>query len=396
MVQALGFVCGILVIRLLPVEEYAWYVLANTMLGAMTVLSDGGISAGVMAEGGKVWQDKEKLGVVLATGLDLRRKFAIGSLVIFVPILLSLMTYHGASLLVAVMITISIIPAFYAALSDNLFQIPIKLHQAIPQLQKNQVNVALGRLVLNAALLFLFPLTAVAIIANGIPRIFGNYRLSSISAQYAIIDVKSDYKIRKEIIKVVKRMMPGVAYYAASGQITIWLISIFGNTTSIAQLGAIGRVSALLSIVNALLVTLVVPRFSRGNKKTRELRSIFFKSQISLVLILLLFLIFTKLTAPYILWVLGSQYKHLEIELMLAVLAACILMLSGLTFSLSTSKGWVLHPIWSIGLNIITLVVAVNLFNVSTLLGVLYLNLFVALIQYLMNSSFCFWKINTI
>ncbi len=65
-VQAVGFASGILIIRLLPVQEYAFYTLANTMLGAMTVLSDGGISTGVMAQGGKVWEDKLKLGKVLA------------------------------------------------------------------------------------------------------------------------------------------------------------------------------------------------------------------------------------------------------------------------------------------------------------------------------------------
>ena len=46
-VQAVGFISGILVIRLLPVQEYALYTLANTMLGTMTVLSDGGISTSV-------------------------------------------------------------------------------------------------------------------------------------------------------------------------------------------------------------------------------------------------------------------------------------------------------------------------------------------------------------
>ena len=79
-VQILGFASGILIIRLLPVQEYALYTLANTMLGTMTVLADGGISTGVMSQGAKVWQNKVMLGKVLATGLDLRRKFAIFSL----------------------------------------------------------------------------------------------------------------------------------------------------------------------------------------------------------------------------------------------------------------------------------------------------------------------------
>jgi O-antigen/teichoic acid export membrane protein len=135
-VQAVGFLSGILVIRLLAVEEYALYTLANTMLGTMTILSDGGISTGVMAEGGKVWQDRKKSGVVLTTGLDLRRKFAIVSLIISIPVLGYLLLHNGANWITTVLITASLIPAFYAALSDGLLQIPVKLHQAIPPLQK--------------------------------------------------------------------------------------------------------------------------------------------------------------------------------------------------------------------------------------------------------------------
>ena len=96
-VQAVGFICGILIIRLLPVQEYALYTLVNTMLGTISVLADGGISSGVMAQGAKVWQDKEKLGEVLATGLDLRRKFAIGSLLISVPILFYLLIHKNTA-----------------------------------------------------------------------------------------------------------------------------------------------------------------------------------------------------------------------------------------------------------------------------------------------------------
>src|SRR5690349_4585514 len=66
LVQGAGLICGILIIRLLPTNEYAFYTLANTMLGTMTVLADGGISTGVMAQGGKVWQSKAELGTVLS------------------------------------------------------------------------------------------------------------------------------------------------------------------------------------------------------------------------------------------------------------------------------------------------------------------------------------------
>jgi len=131
LIQALGFASGILVIRLLPVEEYALYTLANTMLGTMTILADGGISTGIMSQGAKVWQDKEKLGAVLATGLYLRRKFAVGSLLVATPVLMYLLLHNNASWLTTLLIVGALIPAFFAALSDSLLEIVPKLHQDI-------------------------------------------------------------------------------------------------------------------------------------------------------------------------------------------------------------------------------------------------------------------------
>ena len=158
-VQLTGFISGILIVRLLPTQEYALYTLANTMLGTMTILSDSGIANGVMAEGGKVWQDKEALGVILSTGLTLRRKLGIISLIVTLPILAYLLLTHGASWVATALILAAIIPAFFAALSDSLLEIIPKLHQDIKPLQRNQAEVSLGRMALSGLFIFAFPLT---------------------------------------------------------------------------------------------------------------------------------------------------------------------------------------------------------------------------------------------
>lgn len=148
LIQGLSFVSGILIIRLLPTSEYGLYTLANTMLGTMLILADGGITTGVMAQGGKVWQSKEDLGRVLATGLDLRRKFAIISLLVAMPALLYLLRHHGASWLMSVLIAASLIPAFFTALSGTLLEIVPRLVQHVVPLQKIQVWGNAGRLLL--------------------------------------------------------------------------------------------------------------------------------------------------------------------------------------------------------------------------------------------------------
>src|SRR5690606_27416369 len=147
------------------------------MLGTLTILADGGIATGAMALGGKVWKDKEKLGAVLSTGMDLRRKFAVGSLLLATPVLVYLLRNHEASWLMTVLITLSLIPAFFTALSGTILEIPLKLKQDVKPLQKNQVEVNAVRLGMLLLTIFIFPWAYIAILAAGIPQIWANWQL---------------------------------------------------------------------------------------------------------------------------------------------------------------------------------------------------------------------------
>lgn len=392
-IQGLGFISGILIIRLLPVEEYALYTLANTMLGTMSVLGDGGISTGVMSQGGKVWQDPKKLGSVLITGLHLRRKFAIVSLAISLPILIYLLLHNGANWATTILIVLSIIPAFYAALSDSLLEIIPKLHQSIFPLQKNQVGVAIGRLILTSLTIFIFPWTFVAILASGIPRLYGNIKLKKISDEFVDSNQLLDYHIKKEILIVVKRVLPGAIYFSISGQITIWLVSIFGNVTSIAQLGAIGRLAMLLGLFTTIFSTLLIPRFARLENDSRLLMNRFIAILALLMLVFTGVIIMFLLFSEQVLWLLGENYTNLSYELILYVISSCLGILTGIIFSLGSSRGWILNPYLYIAISIISIVIGAIIFNISSLIGILLFNIFVSGIQALIYLIYTLIKI---
>lgn len=395
-VQAIGFVSGILIIRLLTVDEYALYTLANTMLGTMTVLADGGISTGVMSQGARVWQDKEKLGSVLATGLDLRRKFAFASLIIATPILIYLLLHNGASWLTSVLIVTSLIPAFFAALSDSLLEIVPKLHQNIVPLQKNQVVVSFYRLFLTGLTIFVFPWTFVVILVSGLSRIYGNIELRKIAYEFVDKNQQSNPMVQVEILKLVKNILPGSIYYCISGQITIWLISFFGKSEAVAHLGALGRFTVLLSLFTAIFGTLVIPRFARLIEKKELLLRRFFQILFSLIILLCFFVSLVNLFSKQLLWVLGSSYSGLESELVLSIVGSCISLIAGFSFSIYTSRGWVINPIISISISLISICLGVYLFDMATLNGVLIFNIFLATIQLVINSGYCIKKIISI
>src|SRR6185503_7985331 len=86
-VQLLSFCSGILIIRSLTQQEYAYFTIANTMQGTLNLLADIGISAGVISIGGRVWQERHRFGALIRTGLKLRKRLALVAAAVVIPVL---------------------------------------------------------------------------------------------------------------------------------------------------------------------------------------------------------------------------------------------------------------------------------------------------------------------
>ena len=393
LVQGLGLLVGVLIIRLLPKEEYAFYTIANTMLGTMTVLADGGINNGAMAAGGEVWQDRYGLGKVLRTSIHMRKKFAVYSLIVTIPILIYLLNKQDAPWTSILLITLALIPSFWAALSDSLLQTVPKLHQAIPPLQKNQLLVSLMRLFFSGVFVFLFPFTFIAVLGNGIPRLIGNFRLHKIAAPFIDEAAPVDKKIEARIMRIVRRTLPGPIYYCISGQITVWILSFFGNTGSIASVGALSRLAMVLTLISTVVSTLVIPRFSRLKPVRSNLLKKYILIFLGLSVVLLIFIAVTYGCSDWILLILGDKYKGLNFELVLTIIGSAFSLLSGVAFGLYSNRGWVIHPVVMIMVNLISIILFVNVMDVTSLVGVLQFNIAINMISFLMNFIFGFFKI---
>ncbi|WP_243409659.1 MATE family efflux transporter [Pontibacter virosus] len=370
--------------------------MANTMLGTMIVLADGGIANSVMAQGGKVWRDRDKLGTVLATGYDLRKKFAIGSLLIAVPVLLYLLRHHQASWLMSCLVVLSLIPAFFTALSGNLLAVGPVLHQAILPLKKNEIIASAARLVLLVVTLFIFPWAFVAVLIAGIPQVWVNIRIRKMTNQFADWSKQPDKEVRDNILAFVKRIIPGSIYYSVSGQLTVWLVSIFGSTIALAQIGALGRLSMILGFVSALFGTLIVPRFARLEACKKMLLSRFLQLHGGLLIFFMTILLATSAFPEELLFILGSSYAGLSKELVLSVAVSCSSLAAGFLFSIAASRNWAINPLVSIPLTLVAIVSSLLLIDISTLAGVLKFNLFVSASEVVMYFTYCVLKINKI
>ena len=383
-VQAVGLINGILIIRFLPTNQYALYTLANMMLGTMILLADGGITDGVLSQGGKVWKNPQKLGSVINTGLELRKKFTLVSLGIVIPVLFYLLHHHGASLLVATLIVAALIPAFFAALSGTILEVGPKLHQDIKPLQKTQVALNGGRFPLLVISLFLFPWAFVAVFISSLPQIWANTRLRKISRHYVDRSQAVDPKARKEILKIVKRTLPGAIYYSFYGQISGWLISIFGSTEGLAQVGALSRLVMVLNVLSSLFGILIVPRFARLAENRKLLLKRFFQIEGFLILLSAFIVYIVTIFSSQFLFILGKQYASFNTEIIIITASSCIAMVMGITYNISVSRGWILPPVILISGNVIVQVILLYLMDLSKTQNVLWFSVMNNAVAFLM------------
>jgi O-antigen/teichoic acid export membrane protein len=387
-VQAIGFLSGVLVIRLLPTHEYALYTLANTMLGTMTILANGGIANGVMSQGGKVWQDKQKLGAVLVTGMQLRNKFAVFSLIVTIPILCYLLRKHDASWLVIGLLVLSLIPVFFTSISGTLLEIAPKLQQDINSLQKVQVITNVIRLALLSLTLFVYPFAAVTIACAGGSQLWSNWRLRKISNRHADQSQPVNPVVHKEILIIVKRTMPSSVYYCISGQITVWLISIFGSTEAVSQVGALGRLAMLLNIVSVVFGTLIAPRFARLHDNRKLLITRFLQIEVAFFVLSIGIVAFVWLFPMQTLWVLGEKYSNLQFEVILMSIGSCMGLMYGSAFSLCLQRGYVMSPTIDIAITLVSQILLICIIGYSSVQDILTYSIGNGVIQFIMWSSY--------
>jgi len=392
LVQVLGLLSGIAIIRLLPTTEFALYTLANAVLATIMVLADSGIGAGILASGGRVWQNPKALGSVVKAGIALRKRFALITLMIALPVLWCLLLRHGANWLMALGILFAIIPAFFASLSDTLYELPLKLKQDIGALQKNQLLANLSRFVILTSSLYFLPFTIVALIGTGFSRIWANVALRKRAFRLADLRQAADPLVKTEIAGMLKRTMPSTIYYCLSGQLTIWLISIFGNTTGIAQLGALERVVGVVGVIGIVFTTLVIPRFARLQQDAALLLSWFVKILGLLIGISVCVCLAFYFLADQVLLVLGPRYSNLQLPLLLVSIGSCLKLMAGIANYLSVARGWAIQPSLHIIVSVLVQILLIAYLDLTVLNHILVISMVNGLVALLLYCGYFFYR----
>jgi O-antigen/teichoic acid export membrane protein len=383
--QLIAFASGILLVRWLPQREYAYFTIANAMQATLNLLADIGISVGVISIGGRVWQDRHRFGELIITGLHVRRQLAGIAFVIVTPILYFMLVRNGASSLYSLLLVVIVLIGFSIQLSIDVFVVVPRLRSDIARIQIIDSLCAVVRLGLILGLVYIFARAGLAV-AIGSAIFFLQYLLlRSYAAKVVDLHSGENPQDRQEIVRLTKKLAPNALFYCLQGQITVFLISFFGQrTTEVAEVGALGRLAMVSAVLMSTLTNILVPAFARCQEKAK-LRVLYVLIAGGVALFSLVVLGAAALFPNQFLLILGNRYTHLHRELVLMVAGAVLIAFGSTLWMLNSSKAWINGSWLYIPLTLVTQIAVLPFTDFSSVAGVLTFNLISTVPAVLLN-----------
>lgn len=339
-VQALGFSSGILIINSLSKTEYSYYLITNTLQFTIDLMSDIGITIGLNSIGGKVYNNPIKFSQLIVTAFLIKRYLLIAATVLILPVLFFLLFNKGASIQTIALLTLAVLLELQFYSTNKILIIVPRLNSSIDLIQKLDFILALTRIV-GISLAYLWGMNVVtatfcSTLASGTYSFF-LYRFAKDKIDFNS-PINGEY--RSQITRLVKAQFFPTVFYCLQGQITIWIVTVFGNFSSIAEIGALSRLGLVLTIFNPVINNIIVPSYARV-QSIELLKKRYWQLLCIFGFVFGGILIFASIFSQQLLSIIGTKYAHLNNELILVAIGSLISTLTAMIWGLNYSQAWV-------------------------------------------------------
>ena len=368
-----GFLC----IRLLPVGEYAKFVVVFSIQASLMILLDVGISGAFIPLIGERTEDRQLIADYLAS----LRQIANWLFVIAAPITVVAYPFlvrnrHWSWQTVTAMEIIVLVSAWFARVGSAYGAVLI-LRRDRQRWYRAQMATSFGALALLGVFVLFHWLGAFAAILINVGRVIA-IAVSYYVRARKLLDVRGvpSREKRTAVVQLSLPAIPSVIYYALGGQISVFLITYFGRTAAVASVGALsrlGQIFALLTPINGILVEPYFAKLPREHLKSHYLMAIVGAGACGACIVAL-----ARIFPGIFLWVLGPKYAGLQTEVVLIILSGAISLVAGVMATINGSRRFIYYSL-VLADNIVTLILqAVYIWRVdlSTVKAVLWFNIF--------------------
>ncbi|MGI8819431.1 MAG: hypothetical protein ACR2ID_00930 [Chthoniobacterales bacterium] len=386
LIQGVTALSGFLIVRVLDKPQYAAYTIAASLQTLLSVLTDSGTGWSLNAIAGRVWNDLPRLRGLIDTSLRLRAYFAAIAIPVTVFAAFYLLRRNAVSWQTTIALTVGVIATIWGTFLTGVYAALLRLRSQYGTVQTLQLLAACLRLLLLGSLAFLFLDAVNAMLVTAITLAIQGVLIRKSASHILVGETNRDESDRHALVSLIKKQFFMMIFFSYQGQITIWIISIFGSAEKIAELGALTRLSIVFSLVASILGGLVAPTLARCQSLERLVR--LFTFTLICYLSAAMLLLFCSFSFPtQLLWVLGGKYASLTREVPLLVTSSIVAGLTWVIQILPFSRGWIWH-MWTIPFaTLLVQIGCAHFVRLDSVSGVLLFNIF-SLIPWLLITSY--------
>ncbi len=343
--QLLNALTGLLLVRWLPKNEYAWFTLGNTLVAACNVLLEPASGVGLQSYGGPMAHDRPALSRLIASALHGRWGWLSLCSLGLVPWTFYLLFTNGASLGQSSALCLVTLLSVPAITGTNIYGTVHKLQSRLHILQWGDVLGASYRLICSVIFILGGRLAIMASAATAVAQ-WGQFILMR---SYTKPLLEAQALPSPELESGLARQMNGLLFHGLfqcfQAQIGIWLMGVFGSVESLADLGALMRLGVILGSAGALFQQILIPALSRC-ESTEKLRGMLVQTLLGSVSVGALLVMLSQFFPQPFLWILGGQYQNLHAELVMAMIFFSLSTLATVIWWFNTSRGWTRLSFW--------------------------------------------------
>jgi O-antigen/teichoic acid export membrane protein len=341
----LGGVAGLLIVNVLPKEQYAAYTFLVACMTLMLGVTDMGLAHCCLPVVGQ--RSKEVDWVVGACHQVFSKRWVllVLGLVIIVPYWIYTSRQHdwtGGGYWLASLVMLGVV---LVTLREHYANTVLLILGHISTLNRVAFVSHMARIACVAAVLVL-PITAYSIagltVATAAASATALYFYAKAFKAHRVgvsrLDTPDAKRVDAQIVKIATPLVLPAIFYQVQGVVTVFIVSLFGTANMIAEVGAFGRLSMVLLVVDRVTNVLLFPAIARAPASSRLTVVL---AQVHLLYMMAVGAVFlTAVIFPnYWILLLGEQYRNMVPYVWMVFLSSILMNAAGFAFRTLAVRG---------------------------------------------------------
>ena len=385
----LGGVAGLLIVNALPKEQYAQYTFLLTCMTLMLGITDMGLANCCLPVVGQ--RAGEMPWVVAACHRVFQKRGWLLLLGFFVMVPYWLTTalqhhwltsaYWIASIF-SVLVVLLTLPANY---SSTVLMI---LGHITPLNRAGFFSLSV-RLAFVCAVLLL-PITAYSLsgviaataAAGAVSLLFYRRAFRVLGVMPSRLSGEEAKRTDADIYRIAKPVILPAIFFQVQGSIMVFVVSLFGTTSTLAEVGALGRIAMVLVVIDRVAHILLFPMIARASDGPR-LVSMVARSHLAYGGLMTTIFLSACIWPEYWILLIGSKYESQQVVLWMVFLSALLMSCAQFAFVTLSSRGYTRRQTFVVPFVLSLQVLCLWVFGVADLRAVLALGIATSLGHFL-------------